>query len=97
MINMFRRAGNDETVWQNVGTLNIYNADISYMFKESSSINIIVNMHNNLERYIDLFSASATTENSGITVNYSESVSNIDAIINTKSNNSKVIKGSLIE
>ena len=95
--NMFDRAANSSTEPINIGTINLYSTDIGSMFFKSTSISATINLYNNPTRYGSVFSEASTLSGSGITVNYTSSVTNIDDIIATKSSNSNIIKGSLIE
>lgn len=100
MSNMFSFFGEETDKVINIGTLNIYANDINYIFYDAPGINATVNAHTNLSsssNYSSAFREAATIEGSLIKVNYSRDVTNIDSIIATKSNNSNVIKGELLD
>ncbi len=80
-----------------IGTIDVYANDISYAFHSSKSVKVTLNLHTKPSSYMFAFSEAATNEGSEIIVNYTADVTNIDDIINTKSANSNVIKGHLIE
>jgi len=95
MYRMFYQAGRNSALW-NIGNLNIYNAKIDYLFYYSPNAKTNLILHNNPKSYVGAFNNAATSPGSGITVNYTSDVTNIDDIIATKSSNSNVVKGSLI-
>ncbi len=103
MSQMFNYAGESATTWESIGEFNVYNANIggqyiiAGMFAYCQNANLTLNLHNNPTGYSYAFDNAATKEGSKITVNYSEEVTNIDRIIGTKSNNSNVVKGIVIE
>ena len=80
-----------------INGFDIYATNTQYMFKNTNTINASINIHNNPDTYTEMFNNSATTEGSSMTVNYSSAVTNIDNLIATKSDNSNVIKGSLLQ
>ena len=91
---MFFHAGEIASTW-NIGSIKIYASDTSYMFNQSRNANCTLNIYNNPSNYSTMLSAASV--NSGeIIVNYTADVTEIDNIIATKSNNSNVTKGSLI-
>ena len=94
---MFDSAGRYSTKWENVGTLKTYNTDIGAMFQDCPNANITLEIHNNPTNYGYVFNRAATATGSLITINYSSSVTNIDAIIATKNSNSNIVKGSVID
>ena len=77
--------------------LNIYATNTQSMFSYSKKINATINLYNNPDTYTEMFNNTAIDEGSSMTVNYKAAVTNIDNLIATKSENSNVIKGSLIE
>ena len=91
---MFFHTGESATTW-NIGSIKIYASNTSYMFNQSRSANCTLNMYSNPSNYTNMFS-STSISNGGITVNYTNDVIDIDNIIATKSYNSNVIKGSLL-
>ena len=95
MYNMFCYAGLSATTW-NIGTLNIYANDISYMFYSNQKANCTLNIHSNPTSYQNAFEDAAASGN-GIVINYSGTTTNIDNIIATKSSNSNVTKGNLLD
>jgi len=96
MSGMFSSAGQQATTWKSIGNLNVYASNIHGMFQTTSNAKATLNIYNNPTDYGLLFMDAATSSGSGITINYTSNVTNIDNIINTKSNNSNVTKGSLI-
>ena len=93
MQNMFTYAGRNATTWNSIGTLKVYATYISYMFNNCPNAKATLNIYSNPTGYYGAFSAAATTQGSGITVNYSSTTTNINSIVATKSNNSNVAKG----
>lgn len=82
---------------RNIGTLDVYATNISSIIFGSSRIKGTINIHNNPTSYDRSFEYSATEDGSEIIVNYTSNVTNIDNIINTKSTNSNIIKGEIIQ
>ncbi len=80
-----------------IGTIDIYATSLGYSFHNAHNVKAVVNIHNKPSSYLFMFDQAATGEGSEIIVNYTADVTNIDEIINTKSSNSNVIKGQLIE
>ncbi len=70
--------------------------DMSYMFDECNKIQGTFAIKGNPVQYRCMFYGAATS-GSGVVVNYSRNTTNIDSIISTKSNNSKVYKGQQID
>ena len=102
---MFDRfAFNSETTI-NIGTLNVYADEIKGMFPSSKNVKATLNIYSNPIYYENRYGSkndvpfenTATTPNSLITVNYSKNTTNIDDIIATKSENSNVVKGKLLD
>ena len=58
-----------------------------------ATLNIYSNPASGISGYNNAFYNAATVSGSLITVNYSSTTTNIDAIIATKSSNSNVVKG----
>ena len=100
MENMFVQAGNNATTWNSIGTLKVYATNIAYMFNNSAKAKATLNIYSNpgsgTSGYHNAFGAAATASGALITVNYSSTTTNIDAIIATKTTGSNVVKGSLI-
>ena len=80
-----------------VGTIDIYSSNINELFRYSPNIKATINIHNPIENHFVTFSGGATKPGAEIIVNYSNKVTNIDDIIATKSDNSNIIKGSIID
>ena len=68
------------------------------MFNNCTKAKATLNLYSNPDEtnYHNIFGAAATASGALITVNYRSSVTNINAIIATKSSNSNVVKGSVI-
>ena len=96
MSGMFDGAGRDATTWTSIGNLNVYANNIQSMFQSASNAKGTLNIYNNPTSYRQAFYEASTNSGSEIVVNYKNVVTNINNIINTKSNNSNVIKGNLI-
>ena len=96
MSGMFCNAGYKATTWNSIGTLKVYASYIQNMFSSCSNGKANIKIYNNPTYYNDAFFYAATKSGSGITVDYTSSVTNIDNIIATKSTNSNVLKGNLI-
>ena len=79
-----------------IGTLNVYASNIASMFNTAKNIKVTLNIYNNPTNYTNAFKESSTIGGALITVNYKDTVTDIDNIINTKSSNSNVVKGSII-
>ncbi len=97
MSGMFNRSSNSFYQEFNIGTLNVYADNIYQFLSGASSVNVILNIHNNPTNYSYALSSAATEDGTQITVNYSSTTANIDAIIATKSYNSHVVKGSQLD
>ena len=97
MENMFFYAGYGAISWNSIGTLKIYTTVISDIMFSVGGAKATFNIYSNPTGYGSAFSYAATKEGSGITVNYSSNTTNIDNIIATKSSNSNVVKGSLLD
>ena len=102
MSSMFEEAGRNATTWNSIGTLNIYEADISTFFRVCENAKATINLHGNpkpgysyisTNPYFRAFNSASTKPGSEIIVNYTSDTTNIDNIINTKSSTSNVIKG----
>ena len=98
---MFSDIGNENTNIIDIGTLNIYADNIDGIFKDSFNIKGELNIYSapilNNNNWYYPFKNAATKEGSLITVNYSRNTTNIDDIISTKSENSNVVKGRLLD
>ena len=97
MEQMFSYAGRSATTFNSIGTLKVYATNISYMFRESPKAKATLSIYSNPTTYIGAFDNAATDSSALITVNYSSATTNIDNIIATKSSNSNVVKGSLLQ
>ena len=97
MENMFFYAGYGAIDWNNIGTLKIYADIIDNMFFSVKSAKATLNIYSNPTYYSGAFNGASTKTGSGITVNYSSTTTNINAIIATKSSNSNVVKGSQLD
>ena len=97
MNSMFYNVFASENEPTDLGTIDIYDADISGLFSSSRSVKLVINLHENITNYEHAFSNAAVYPGSQIVVNYTSKVTNIDQIIATKSDSSNIIKGSLIE
>ena len=83
---------------KDLGTLNIkHSADISSLFSDNKNAKVVINLYENPTSYNRAFQNAALLPGSEIIVNYTSRVTDIDNIIATKSENSNVIKGELIE
>ncbi len=72
--------------------------DTSQMFADCRRIVTTLNIRNTvIPTYTEMFTSAAIEEGSGITINYVESTSSlVDQLLTTKSENSNVVKGTLI-
>ena len=101
MNRMFKEAGYSATTWNSIGTLEIYKTqqpyttNLSEIFQDCPNAKATLKLYNNPDYYDDAFQGAATVPGSGITVDYTSEVTDIDNIIATKSSNSNVVKGSL--
>ena len=93
---MFWNAGYNTTTMNNIGTLKVYATNISGMFRGARNFKGTINIYNRPTSFANMFYSAATQTGSGITVNYTSAVTNINNIINTKSSNSNVTLGSII-
>ena len=97
MERMFQSAGEKATTWNSIGTLKVYATNVYQMFYNCNNAKATLNIYSNpasgTTGYNEVFSGASTVSGSGITVNYSSTTTNIDAIIATKSSNSNVVKG----
>ena len=88
-----------------IGVLNIYADSILGMFNYSHPMKATINLYTNPQyyehRYGSInyvpFDGASTYDGSLITVNYSSNTVDIDDIIATKSDNSNVVKGELVD
>ena len=97
MVGMFYNAGPNATTWNSIGTLKVYATNIQNMFNNCKNVNVTLNIYSNPTNYNNTFTNAATVQGSGITVNYSSTTTNIDAIIATKSSSSNVVKGDQLD
>ena len=93
---MFYSAGYSATSVADIGTLDLYSNTIRGMFCGFKAGKAIINIHNNPTDYSSVFYGASKISGSLITVNYSSTTTNIDAIIATKASDSNVVKGSVI-
>lgn len=96
MQRMFAEAGKNATTWNSIGTFKVYADNIMGFMTSVSGANATVNIYTNPTTYTLVFPSVATQPGSLVTVNYTNSVTDIDNIIATKSNDSNVVKGSII-
>jgi len=96
MVYMFTNAGYNATTWNSIGTLKVYAFNIRGIFYDCRNAKATLNIYNNTSTYLNAFNNAATVSGSGITVNYTSSVTNIDSLISTKSTGSNVVKGSVL-
>ena len=71
--------------------------NISNLFNAASKISGTIKLSKRPTSYSDMFRDAATAEGSELIVNYTSAVTNIDNLIATKSSNSHVTKGELVE
>ena len=95
MLSMFYNVGINAQM-NDIGTLKVYANNIWNMFNGAINFKGTINIYTNPATYSNAFYNAATNQGSGITVNYTNAVTNIDSIIATKSSNSNVVKGSII-
>ena len=104
MHGMFQNAGYYATTWNSIGTLKVYGAEIGSMFFDCRKCKATINLYGNPQKYYDLtdnpyywaFRDAVTSSGALITVNYTSDTTEINNIIATKSSNSNVVKGSII-
>ena len=96
LLQMFASAGRYSTTWNSIGTLKVYAHDLTNMFIYNENAKAVLEIRVKPTAYTNIFLKSATNQGSGITVNYTSAVTNIDNIIATKSSNSNVVKGSVV-
>ncbi len=96
MSSMFAEAGKDATTWNSIGTLKVYATDIFRIMSTLKNAKATINIYSNPTEYTFAFNYAAKTPGSLVTVNYTNSVTDIDNIIATKSDDSNVVKGSII-
>ena len=94
--NFMTQAGYKANNVNDLGTINIYTSKISNIFSSSSGVKAVVNIHKPVTSFSNAFYYSSTISGSLITVNYKDSVTNIDQIIATKASSSNVVKGSIL-
>lgn len=95
MQGMFYYAGYNATTWNSFGSLKVYATNVQEMFRGVPLANGTLNIYTRPTSYSYMFN-NAATSGSGIVVNYTSSVTNIDNLVATKSSNSNVTKGSII-
>ena len=94
---MFLGAGQNATTWNSIGGLKAYVNNISQMFMDCPNAKAILRIYVNPTSYSNTFKNAATSDDASIVVNYTNEVTNIDSIIATKSSNSHVVKGELLD
>ena len=94
---LFYHSGQNENNITDLGTINIYADNISSMFYEFKSIKVTLNIYKKPTNYSYALYNAATNHDASITVNYASEVDNIDDIIATKSDNSNIIKGQVLD
>ena len=101
---MFNHFGANSNRIHDLGTINVYSDSINGMFLNSHNVKAVLNIYSNpefnkIESGMEnrAFFEAATAEGSLITLNYSNNTTNIDDIIATKSDNSNVVKGNLLD
>lgn len=82
--------------FSSIGTLKIHATNISGIFSDSTKAQATLNLYTNPTSYTGAFYNTAIATGALITVNYDASVTNIDNIIATKSYDSNVVKGSVL-
>ena len=95
MSNMFNNMGYYSNKID-IGSLKIYATNIENICQFAPSLNGTFNIYSNPTSYNYAFRETSTLTGTMMTVNYSSNTTNIDPIIATKSNNSNVVKGSLL-
>ena len=95
MEEMFSGTGATTTI--NIGSLKIYATNVKKAFYYSRRMQATLNIYSNPTTYTSLFAFASTYTGSLITVNYSNSTTNIDALIATKASASNVVKGSQLD
>ena len=92
---MFNYAGRNATTWNSIGTLKVYaSVSINAIFYGCQKAKAIIKLYKNPADYRYAFESASTEAGSGITVDYTSEVTDIDNIIATNSS-ANVIKGSL--
>ena len=66
------------------------------MFENCKNVKATINLYRRPSNITRMFTNAATVNGSSITVNYLSAVTNINSIISTKSSNSNVVKGSIL-
>ncbi len=96
---IFAAAGHDATTWNSIGSFKIYSAAIDHMCYESKNIKANFDFYAtpSFNRVNTLFKAAATGNGSYIIINYTSDVTNVDDIVNSRTGNGNIRKGSLIE
>jgi hypothetical protein len=97
MYGMFNNSGKNATTWENIGTLKIYANKISGLFQSCPGAKATINIYAKPSESYGVFTDSATNNDSQIVVNYTSEVTNINDIVNTKSTDSHVTKGELLQ
>ena len=93
---MISNTGRYATTWNDMGTIKVYSGSMRTIFYDTPRAKATVNIYSNPSNYDSAFMGAAKQPGSGIVVNYTSAVTDIDNIIATKSDTSNVTKGSLI-
>ncbi len=97
MTHMFSSIGNANTVFESIGTLNIYADDIAHMFYNNAIIKATLNLYSDPTDYIDVFRDAATSPDSSIVVNYSSQSTSIDHFLPTYYSNPHIVRGIVLD
>ncbi len=97
MDSMFNNAGYETPSWNSIGTLKIYSNMLFGTFTNAGGAKGTFNFYNNPSDYYQIFGSCAINEGSGLVINYTSNVTDIDRIIATKSSNSNITKGSVLD
>ena len=93
---MFSQAGYNASKEWYIGTLNIYASNISQMFDDLKYPNATINIRRKPTNYSNIFNGYNYKGDKSIIVNYSNQITNIDDIINTKKTYMYALKGNMI-
>ena len=93
---MFSQAGYNASKEWYIGTLNIYASNISQMFDDLKYPNATINIRRKPTNYSNIFNGYNYKGDKSIIVNYSNQITNIDDIINTKKSYMYALKGNMI-
>ena len=96
MDNMFYSVGFYSTSFNSIGNLKVYAENIKMLLYFSKNFKGEISLYTKPTNYSSAFDNTATVSGSSVKVNYKSIVDNIDDIIATKSSNSNVVKGDVI-